>query len=115
MQVCCRKARCPENLLRLDTAAFKEVTKEGRDVSGLGSSEVLVALDVLHVHALQVRSRWRTDKKQKRQRVDLMRGVPILISLGGQTSLLENLLWLGRAGRDHVHTCPSRHLQPEES
>jgi hypothetical protein len=63
MQVCCRKARCPENLLRLDTAAFKEVTKEGRDVSGLGSSEVLVALDVLHVHALQVGSLWR--RKQK--------------------------------------------------
>ena len=113
MQVYSRKARGPENLLRLDTAAFKEVTKEGRDVSGLGSSEVLVALDVLHVHALQVRSRWRTETK--RQCVDLIRGVPILISLGGQTSLLENLLWLGRAGRDHVHTCPSRHLQPEES
>ena len=113
MQVCGRKARGPENLLSLDTAAFKEVTKEDRDVSGLGSREVLVARDVLHVHALQVRSRWRTETK--RQRVDLIRGVPILISLGGQTSRRENLLWLGRAGRDHVHTCPSRHLQPDES
>jgi len=55
------------------------------------------------------------ETETKRQCVDLIRGVPILISLGGQTSLLENLLWLGRAGRDHVHTCPSRHLQPEES
>jgi hypothetical protein len=61
MQVCSRKARCPENLLRRDTAAFKEVTKEGRDVSELGAREVLVARDVLHVHDLQVRSRWRTE------------------------------------------------------
>ena len=61
MQVCSRKARCPENLLRRDTADFKEVTKEGRDVSELGSREVLVARDVLHVHDLQVRSRWRTE------------------------------------------------------
>jgi len=43
MQVCGRKARGPENLLRLDTAVFKEVTKESRDVSGLGAREVLVA------------------------------------------------------------------------
>ena len=48
MQVCGRKARGPENLLRLDTAVFKEVTKESRDVSGLGAREVLVARDVLH-------------------------------------------------------------------
>jgi hypothetical protein len=48
MQVCGRKARGFENLLRLDTAAFKEVTKEGRDVSGLEAREVLVARDVLH-------------------------------------------------------------------
>jgi hypothetical protein len=80
MQVCGRKARGPENLLSLDTAAFKEVTKEDRDVSGLGSREVLVARDVLHVHALQVRSLWRTETK--RQRIDLIRGVSILISLG---------------------------------
>ena len=41
------KGRGPENLLRLDTAAVKEVTKEGRDVSGLGAREVLVVRDVL--------------------------------------------------------------------
>jgi hypothetical protein len=35
------KGRCPENLLRLDTAAVKEVTKEGRDVSGLGGVKSL--------------------------------------------------------------------------
>ena len=66
MQVCSRKARDPENLLRRDTAAFKEVTKEGRDVCELGASEVLVTRDVLHVHALQVRSRWRTEIKNKK-------------------------------------------------
>jgi len=58
------KGRGPENLLRLETAAVKEVTKEGRDVSGLGAREVLVVRDVLHVHALQVRSRWRTETKK---------------------------------------------------
>jgi hypothetical protein len=42
------RGRGPENLLRLDTAAVKEVTKEGRDVSGLGAREVLVVRDVLH-------------------------------------------------------------------
>ena len=47
MQVCGRKVLGPENLLRLDTVAFKEVTQEGRDVSGSGEREVLVALDVL--------------------------------------------------------------------
>jgi hypothetical protein len=53
------------NLLSLDTAAGKEVTKEGRDVSGLGSREGLVVRDVLHVHALQVRSLWRKQKQKK--------------------------------------------------
>jgi hypothetical protein len=33
MQVCGRKALGPENLLRLDTVAFEEVTQESRDVS----------------------------------------------------------------------------------
>ena len=47
MQVFGRKASGPENPLRIDTAAFKEITKESRDVSGLGSREVLVARDVL--------------------------------------------------------------------
>ena len=47
--------------------------------------------------------------KKKRQRVDLSRGVPILISLGDQSGRLENLLWRGRAGRDQVRTCASRH------
>ena len=56
------RGRGPENLLRLDTAAVKEVTKEGRDVSGLGAREGLVVRDVLHVHALQVRSLWRTER-----------------------------------------------------
>ena len=42
-------------------------------------------------------------------------GVPILISRGGEASRLENLLWLGRAGCDRVHTCPSRHHHQEES
>jgi hypothetical protein len=42
-------------------------------------------------------------------------GVPILISLGGKASCLEKLLWLGREGRDRVHTCPSRHRHQEES
>ena len=58
------RGRGPENLLRLETAAVKEVTKEGRDVSGLGAREVLVVRDVLHVHALQVRSLWRTETKK---------------------------------------------------
>jgi len=35
-------------------------------------------------------------------------GVPILISLGVQASCLENLLWLGGAGRDRVHTVRRR-------
>ena len=52
------------NLLSLDTAAVKEVTKEGRDVSGLGAREVLVVREVVHVHALQVRSLWRTETKK---------------------------------------------------
>ena len=47
MQVFGRKASGPENPLRIDTAAFKEITKESRAVSGLGSREVLVARDVL--------------------------------------------------------------------
>ena len=42
-------------------------------------------------------------------------GVAILISLGGQASRLENLLWLGGAGSDRVYTCPSRHRHQEES
>ena len=58
------KGRGPENLLRLETTTVKEVTKEGRDVSGLGACEVPVVRDVLHVHALQVRSLWRTETKK---------------------------------------------------
>jgi hypothetical protein len=96
-----------------ETVSVKEVTKEVRDVSGLGTREVLVVRDVLHGHALQVRSRWRTETKK--QRIDLIMGVPIVISLGAQASRLENLLWLGRAGRDRGHTCPSRHRHKEES
>jgi hypothetical protein len=44
------------------------VTKEGRDGSGLGAREGLVVRDVLHVHALQVRSLWRTETKKKTTR-----------------------------------------------
>jgi hypothetical protein len=51
------------NLLSLDTAAGKEVTKEGRDCSGLGAREGLVVRDVLHVHALQVRTVENGNKK----------------------------------------------------
>ena len=47
MQVCGRKALGLENLLRLDTVEFQDVTQENRDVSGLVSQEVLVSLDVL--------------------------------------------------------------------
>ena len=75
------------NLLMLDTVAVKEVTKEGRDVSGLGSREVLVVRDVLHVHALQVRILWRTETKK--QRIDLILGVPIRISLGAKLAALK--------------------------
>ena len=42
---------------------FKEVTKEGRDVSELGACEVLVSRDVLHVLVAQDVLRglsWRT-------------------------------------------------------
>jgi len=47
MRVVGRKASCPENPRRLDTTGCKEVAKESRDVSRLGSREVLVARDVL--------------------------------------------------------------------
>ena len=40
------------------------MTKEVRDVSGLGAREVLVVREVVHVHALQVRSLWRTETKK---------------------------------------------------
>ena len=58
------KGRGPENLLRLETTTVKEVTKEGRDVSGLGAREGLVVRDVLHVHALQVRNLWSTETRK---------------------------------------------------
>ena len=71
------------------------MTKEGRDVSGLGACEVLVVRDVLHVHALQVRSLWRTETKK--QRVDLILGVPILISLGVKLAALKTFYgWVVR-------------------
>ena len=65
VQVVWRKVGCLENRPRLDIAAGKELTKECRDVSGLGAREVLVVRDVLHVHALQVRSLWRTETKKQ--------------------------------------------------
>ena len=42
MHVGGRKALGLENLLRLDTVEFQDVTQENRDVSGLVSQEVLV-------------------------------------------------------------------------
>jgi len=91
------------------------VTKEDRDVSGLGAHEVLVVRDVLHVHALQVRRLWRTETKK--QRVDLIVGVPILISLGAKLATLKTFDgWVARVTIVciHVHECPSRHRHQEE-
>jgi hypothetical protein len=103
------------NLLSLDTTAGKEVTKEGRDVSGLGSHEGLVVRDVLHVHALQVRSLWRAETKK--QRVHLILGVPILISLGTKLVALKTFYgWVARVTIVcmHVDECPARHRHQEE-
>ena len=58
--------------------------KEGRDVSGLGACEGLVVRENMYMTS-RFRSLWRTETKKK-QRVDLILGVPILISLGGQAS-----------------------------
>jgi len=63
------------------------IPKEDRDVSGLGAREVLVVREVVHVHALQVRSLWRTETKK--QGVDRSLGVPILISLGAKLAALK--------------------------
>ena len=103
------------NLLSLDTAAGKEVTKEGRDVSGLGAREGLVVRDVLHVHALQVRILWRTETKK--QRIDLILGVPIRISLGAKLAALKTFYgWVVRVAIVciHVDECPARHRHQEE-
>jgi hypothetical protein len=100
------------NLLSLDTAAIKEVTKEDRDVSGLGSCEVLVVREVVHVHALQVRSLWRTETKK--QRVDLVLSVPILISLGAKLTALKTFYgWVARVAIvcKHVDEC-SNNVDP---
>jgi len=82
------------------------VTKEGRDVSGLGAREGLVVRDVLHVHALQVRTVENGNKKK--QRVDLILGVPILISLGAKLTALKTFYgWVARVLADYdlsVHT-----------
>ena len=86
-----------------------------REVSGLGAHEVLVVRDVLHVHALQVRRLWRTETKK--QRVDLIVGVPILISLGAKLATLKTFDgWVARVTIVciHVHECPSRHCHQEE-
>ena len=56
MQVCGRKALGLDNLLRLDTVVFEDVTQENRDVSGLVSQEVLVSLDVLATRGAWVAS-----------------------------------------------------------
>ena len=96
-------------------AAVKEVTKEVRDVSGLGSREVLVVRDVLHVHALQVRILWRTETKK--QRIDLILGVPIRISLGAKLAALKTFYgWVVRVAIVciHVDECPARHRHQEE-
>jgi hypothetical protein len=103
------------NLLSLDTAAGKEVTKEGRDCSGLGAREGLVVRDVLHVHALQVRILWRTETKK--QRIDLILGVPIRISLGAKLAALKTFYgWVVRVAIVciHVDECPARHRHQEE-
>jgi hypothetical protein len=91
------------------------VTKEGRDVSGLGSREVLVVREVVYVHALQVRSLWRTETKK--QRVDLILGVPILISLGANLASVKTFYgWVARVAIVciHVDECPARHRHQEE-
>ena len=100
------------NLLSLNTAAGKEVTKEGRDGSGLGAREGLVVRDVLHVHALQVRILWRTETKK--QRIDLILGVPIRISLGAKLAALKTFYgWVVRVAIVciHVDECPARHQE----
>ena len=103
------------NLLSLNTAAGKEVTKEGRDGSGLGAREGLGVRDVLHVHALQVRILWRTETKK--QRIDLILGVPIRISLGAKLAALKTFYgWVVRVAIVciHVDECPARHRHQEE-
>ena len=91
------------------------MTKEGRDVSGLGSCEGLVVQDVLHVHALQVRILWRTETKK--QRVDLILGVSILISLGAKLAALKTFYgWVALVAIVciHVDECPARHCHQDE-
>ena len=93
----------------------KATTKEGRDVSGLGACEGFVVRDVLHVHALQVISLWRTEAKK--QRVDLILGVPIRISLGTKLANLKTFYgWVARVAIVciHVDECPARHRHQEE-
>ena len=109
------KGHGPENLLRLDTAAVKEVTKEGRDVSGLGACEVLVVRENMYMTS-RFRSLWRTETKKK-QRVDLILGVPILISLGAKLAAWKTFYgWVARVAIVciHVHECPARHRHQEE-
>ena len=96
MQVCGRKTRGPENLLSLDTAAFKEVTKEDRDVSGLGSREVLVARDVLHREGVNG-CVWRGCGPSVEMNVNI--SLCVLHSLGGFTCAT----WKKKKGRTIEH------------
>ena len=78
------------------------MTKEGRDVSELGARD-------------QVRNLWRTETKK--QRVDLIVGVPILISLGAKLAALKTFyVWVARVAIVciHVDEGPARHRHQEE-
>ena len=55
--------------------------------------------------------------KKKKQRVDLIVGVPILISLGAKLATLKTFYgWVARVAIVciHVHECPARHCHQEE-
>jgi hypothetical protein len=78
------------------------VTKEGRDVSELGARD-------------QVRNLWRTETKK--QRVDRILGVPILISLRAKLASLKTFYgWVALVAIVciHVDECPARHRHQEE-
>ena len=71
--------------------------------------------EVVYVHVLQVRTLWRTETKK--QRVDLILGVPIRISLGAKLAALKTFYgWVARVAIVciHVDECPARHRHQEE-
>jgi len=89
--------------------------KEGRDVSGLGACEGLVVRENMYMTS-RFRSLWRTETKKK-QRVDLILGVPILISLGAKLAALKTFYgWVSQVAIVciHVDECPARHRHQEE-